>query len=46
MKRAYLCALRDIVVGGELLWDYGPGFELSDHEGDHEGDEEKGEDIV
>ena len=42
MKRAYLCALRDIVVGEELLWDYGPGFELSDHEGD----EEKGEDIV
>ena len=32
MKRAYLCALRNILIGEELLWDYGPGFELTDDE--------------
>jgi hypothetical protein len=32
MKRAYLCALRNITIAEELLWDYGPGFELTDDE--------------
>ena len=46
MKRAYLCALRGIGVGEELLLDYGPGFELSEDEGDVVVDEETEEGIV
>lgn len=39
MKRAYLCALRDIIVGEELLWDCGPGYELSGDEREEEDEE-------
>ncbi len=43
MKRAYLCALRDINVGEELLWDYGPDFELS---GDEGGGDSEQDDVI
>jgi len=43
MKRAYLCALRDINIGEELLWDYGPSFELS---GDEGGGDSEQDDVI